>query len=146
MTVDTKNWVPDWALDMARVPFDPNAERAAANFSTGGPIGMIPRATTAPAPVPPANTNGWQADHPLVNPDAPAHPTPGVALIDRMVIAADQRERQQAQQPADSERMMEIMMKMMQMQSQTLQAVAAAILRDDKGKPKPKSKPEAKAK
>jgi hypothetical protein len=44
------------------------------------------------------------------------------------------------QQPADSERMMEIMVKMMEMQSQTLRAVAAAILRDDKEKPKPKPK------
>ena len=70
-------------------------------------------------------------------------PPPGVDLIDKMCIAADQRERQQAQRP-DSERMMEIMVKMMEMQSQTLQAVAAAILRDDKGKAKPKSKPEAK--
>jgi hypothetical protein len=106
---------------------------------------MIPRTTTAPVPAPaPSANTGWQAEHPLVNPDVPAHPTPRVALIDRMVIAADRRERQQAQQPADSERMMEIMVKMMEMQSQTLQAVAAAILRDDKGKAKPKSKPEAK--
>ena len=66
-------------------------------------------------------------------------PPPGVDLIDRMCIAADQRERQQAMRP-DSERMMEIMVKMMEMQSQTLQAVAAAILRGEKG-PKAKPKP-----
>src|SRR6516165_5277434 len=116
MTDNTKNWVPDWALDMARVPFDPNAERAAANFSTGGPTGMIPRTTTAPASAPPANTSGWQNERPLGT-------QPGIDLIDRMCINADQRERQQAQQPADSERMMEIMVTMMQMQSQTLHAV-----------------------
>jgi len=67
------------------------------------------------------------------------NPPPGVDLIDKMCIAADRRERQQAMRP-DSERMMEIMVQMMQMQSQTLQAVAAAILRNDKGKPKPKPK------
>jgi hypothetical protein len=70
-------------------------------------------------------------------------PPPGVDLIDRMCIAADQRERQQAMRP-DSERMMEIMVRMMAMQSQTLQAVAAATLCDDKGKPEPKPKPKSK--
>ena len=137
MTVDTKNWVPDWALDMARVPFDPNAERAAANFSTGGPTGMIPRTTTAPASAPPANTSGWQNERPLGT-------QPGIDLIDRMCIAADRRERQQAMRP-DSDRMMETMMQMMQLQSQTLQAVAAAILRNDKPKSK-RTQAEAKKK
>jgi hypothetical protein len=66
-------------------------------------------------------------------------PPPGVDLVDKIAVAFDQRERQQAMRP-DSERMMEIMVKMMEMQSQTLQAVAAAILRGEKG-PKAKPKP-----
>jgi hypothetical protein len=125
---NTKSWVPDWAVDMARIPFDPNAERAAVNATTNGPRGMIPRDTTAPAPAPPSS--GWQNERPLGT-------QPGIDLIDKMCIAADRRERQQAMRP-DSDRMMETMMQMMQLQSQTLQAVAAAILRNDKPKPKPK--------
>jgi hypothetical protein len=130
---------PDWAYDWGRVPYNPMEDARAFNMTTSGPSPMTPRGETA-ASAPPANTTGWQAERGL-------GPQPGIDLIDRMVIAADRRERQQAQRP-DSERMMEIMVKMMEMQSQTLEAVAAAILRDDKGKPKPKpkSKPGAKAK
>jgi hypothetical protein len=124
MTVDTKNWVPDWALDMARVPFDPNAERAAANFSTGGPTGMIPRTTTAPASAPPANTSGWQNERPLGT-------QPGIDLIDRMCINADQRERQQAQRPD----FMEVAMQMLTVQSQQIATLAALVMRKDKPKP-----------
>jgi hypothetical protein len=69
-------------------------------------------------------------------------PPPGIGLIDAMCIAADARERAQAQQPADLAQMMAVMTKMMEMQSQTLQAVAAAILREDKAKPKRRSKHE----
>ena len=66
------------------------------------------------------------------------HPTPGIDLIDRMVTAADQRERQQAMQP-DS---MQTMMNMLTMQSQQIAALAALILRsEDKPKRKRKSKP-----
>jgi hypothetical protein len=102
-----------------------------------GALADVSLDTTAPAPAPPSS--GWQNERPLGT-------QPGIDLIDRMCINADRRERQQTQQPADSERMMEIMVTMMQMQSQTLHAVAAAILRDDKGKPKLKSKPGTKAK
>jgi hypothetical protein len=130
MTDNARNWVLDWALDMARIPFDPNAERAAVNATTNGPRGMIPRDTTAPAPAPAPPSSGWQSERPL-------GPQPKIDLIDQICIAADRRERQQAQRP-DSERMMELMLQMMTMQSQTLQAVAAAILRNDKPKAKPK--------
>jgi hypothetical protein len=128
---DTKSWVPDWAVDMAKVPFDPNAERAAANFSTGGPRGMIPRATTATPSAPPqGNRSGWQAERPL-------QPQPGIDLIDRMVTAADQRERQQAQRPD----IMQAAMMMLQIQSQQIAALAALVLKEDKAKAKAKPKP-----
>jgi hypothetical protein len=137
MTDNTRGWVPDWAVDMARIPFDPNAERAAVNATTNGPRGMIPRDTTAPAPAAATPSSGWQNERPLGT-------QPGIDLIDRMCIAADRRERQQAMRP-DSDRMMETMMQMMQLQSQTLQAVAAAILRNDKPKSK-RTQAEAKKK
>jgi hypothetical protein len=116
---------------MARIPFDPNAERAAANFSTGGPTGMIPRTTTAPAPASPANTSGWQNQRPL-------GPQPGIDLIDRIVTAADQRERHEAQRPD----FMEAAMQMLTMQSQQIAALAALVMREDK--PKAKAKPKSK--
>jgi hypothetical protein len=40
----------------------------------------------------PVNTTGWQADHPLVRDDFPAHPTPGVAAADRIMDAQDRRD------------------------------------------------------
>ena len=129
MTDNAKSWVPDWAIDMARIPFDPNAERAAANFSTGGPTGMIPRnPTVEPAPPPQASTSGWQNERPL-------GAQPGVDLIDRMCINADQRERQQAMRPDFTE----AAMMMLQLQSQQIAALAALVMRE--GKPKAKAKP-----
>ena len=44
ITGDTKNWLPDWAIDMAQVPFNPMQDLAAFNFSTGGPCSALPEA------------------------------------------------------------------------------------------------------
>ena len=127
MTDNAKTWVPDWAIDMARIPFDPNAERAAFNATTNGPRSMTPRDTTAPAPAPAPPSTGWQAERGL-------GPQPGIDLIDRIVIAADQRERQQAQRPD----FMETAMMMLQIQSQQIAALAALVLREDKSKSRPR--------
>src|SRR6516162_7105445 len=131
--------IPASALaDMVKVgSADPMADRAAYAIATGGPCGKIPadysrQATSRPNP-PASATPGWQAEIPL-------QPQPGIDLIDRMVENATARERAQAQQPADLERMMTVMAGMLHMQSQTLQALAAVILRDDQSRPKPKPK------
>ena len=72
----------------------------------------------------------WQTDLPL-------QPPPGVDLVDKIALAFDQRERQQAQQPD----VMQAMMQMLTMQSQQIAALAALVLRDEKGpKPKPKQR------
>ena len=131
MTDNTRGWVPDWAVDMARIPFDPNAERAAVNATTNGPRGMIPRDTTAPAPAAATPSSGWQNERPLGT-------QPGIDLIDRMCINADQRERQQAQRPD----FMEVAMQMLTVQSQQIAALAALVMREDK--PKAKAKPKSK--
>jgi hypothetical protein len=110
---------PDWAYDWGRVPFDPNAERAAFNATTNGPAPMTPR-PTAPA-APPANTSGWQPERGL-------GPQPGIDLIDRMCVAADRRERQQAQQP-DLTQMAQALMMMQTTQTQMMQVLAALALR-----------------
>ena len=76
----------------------------------------------------------WKTDRPL-------QPPPGVDLIDKIAVAFDQRERQQAQRPD----FMEAAMQMLTMQSQQIAALAALVLRDEKGpKPKPKRKVKAK--
>jgi len=115
---------PDWAIDMAKIPFDPMADRAAFSMTTSGPSPMTPRGETA-APHPPANTSGWQAERRL-------GPQPGIDLIDRMCINADQRERQQAQQPD----VMQFMMTMQRQQTQILAALAALVARTEDQKPK----------
>jgi hypothetical protein len=71
----------------------------------------------------------------------PIQPPPGIALIDKICIAADQRERQQAQQAQapDMTQMMAVMMKMMEMQSLTLRALTALVMGDDENKPKAKA-------
>jgi hypothetical protein len=126
---DTKNWSPDWVEDWMRVPYNPMQDRAAFNFSAGGPCAAIPRDPIKVTPAAPAtNSSGWQRPVEL-------GPQPGIDLIDRMVTAADARERQQAQQPD----LMQTMMQMLTMQSQQIAMLAAMVLKDNK--PKPKSKP-----
>ena len=125
MTDDTNKRppLPDWAIDMAaKVDFDPNAERAAANFAHN-PCGMTPANYDVPQvrANPPRPERG---ERPLVNPDNPQHPTPGVTLLDRQLIAEAQRERQRAEQPDVVEKMTAAMTAMMQMQSQTLAILA----------------------
>jgi hypothetical protein len=73
----------------------------------------------------------WQSDRPL-------QPPPGIDLVDKICLAADQRERQQAQPPD----FMEAAMQMLTMQSQQIAALAALVLKDDKAKPKRRSKHE----
>ena len=55
------------------------------------------------------------------------NPPPGVDWVDKICLAADARERQQAQQPD----LMQAVTMMMQMQTQTLTALAALVLRMD---------------
>jgi hypothetical protein len=123
--------IPASALrDMTAINYNPMADLKAYGFATGGPCGAIPRnpAVETAAP-PPQNTNGWQAEHPL-------QPQPGIDLIDRMCINADQRERQQAAAPDTMMQMMTACATMMQMQTQTLAALAALVSRMEDQKPK----------
>jgi hypothetical protein len=130
MTDTTKNWSPDWVEDWMRVPYNPMQDRAAFNFSTGGPCAAIPRdpvkVTEAESTT---NSSGWQRPVEL-------GPQPGIDLIDRMVTAADQRERRQAQQPD----VMQTMMQMLTMQSRQIATLAALVMRKDKSKAKAKRK------
>jgi hypothetical protein len=72
----------------------------------------------------------WQTDRPL-------QPPPGVDWIDKICVAADQRERQQARRPD----FMETAMQMLIVQSQQIAALAALVMRKDKPKAKAKPKP-----
>jgi hypothetical protein len=72
----------------------------------------------------------WQTDRPL-------QPPPGIDLVDKICLAADQRERQQAMRPD----FMESAMMMLQIQSQQIAALAALVMRNDNPKAKPKPKP-----
>jgi hypothetical protein len=117
MTDDPKTIPPpDWAEDWGRIPYDPNAERAAFN-ATSRPRDMSPQDFSRQTS-PPANTSGWQSERGL-------GPQPGIDLIDRMCIAADQRERAQAQQPDFAA----MLMTMQQTQNLMMQALAALMLR-----------------
>ena len=72
----------------------------------------------------------WQTDRPL-------QPPPGVDWIDKICVAADRRERAQAQRPD----FMETAMMVLQIQSQQIAALAALVMRKDKPKAKAKPKP-----
>jgi hypothetical protein len=61
-------------------------------------------------------------------------PPPGVDWVDKIAVAFDQRERQQAQRPAPD--FMEAAMQMLTMQSR--QIVALVLCQDDKPKSRPK--------
>jgi hypothetical protein len=131
---------PDWAHDWGRIPYNPNAERAAFNFSNSGPAPMIPRGPfVGAAPSGRPDTGGWQHEVEL-------GPAPGIDLIDAMCINADQRERQQAQ-PTELTQMMQAMAAMQTTQTQMVTALAALVLRmEDKPKrrgrkPKSEAKP-----
>jgi hypothetical protein len=67
----------------------------------------------------------WQTGRPLRPPD-------GVHLVDQICIAADQRERAQAQQPD----VMQFMMTMQRQQTQILAALAALVSRMEDQKPR----------
>ena len=123
--------IPASALrDMTAINYNAMDDLRAYSFATGGPCGAIPRnpAVETAAP-PPQNTSGWQAERPL-------QPQPGIDLIDRMCINADQRERQQAAAPDTMTQMMACCTTMMQMQTQTLAALAALVSRMEDQKPK----------
>jgi hypothetical protein len=74
----------------------------------------------------------WQTEHPL-------RPPPGIDLIDKICISADQRERRQAQAPDVMQQMMTVMTKQTQMQSQILQALVALVARME-GQKQPEAK------
>jgi hypothetical protein len=124
--------IPASALrDMTAINYDPMADRAAYNIATSGPTSAIPKDHRQSAPVAPVNTSGNVR---------PLGPQPGIDLIDRMCINADQRERAQGQQP----NLMQAVMTMMQMQTQTLAALAALVSRMEDQKPKKAPAPEDK--
>ena len=127
MTDTPKNPPPDWALDMAQLRYDPMEDRAAFNIATSGPTSAIPKDHRQSSPAAPVSTSGNIR---------PLGPPPGSELIDKICIAADQRERQQAAQPDMMAQMMAVMLKQSEMQSQMLTALVALVARmEDKPKP-----------
>jgi hypothetical protein len=110
---------------MEQIPYDARADLKAYGFASGGPTSAIPadHNSQATPPNPPGSGTGWQSQREL-------GPQPGIDLIDRMCINADQRERAQAQQP-DYQRMIEAMMKT---QTMILELLARFIVKDAQAK------------
>jgi hypothetical protein len=69
----------------------------------------------------------------MVNPLAAQHPTPGVALIDRMCVNADAQERAQAQAPDTMAQLLQMATMMMQMQSQTIAILSQIVTNQERG-------------
>jgi hypothetical protein len=67
----------------------------------------------------------WQTDRPL-------QPPPGIDLVDKICLAADQRERQQAQAPDRMEQMMAACATMMQQQSAIIALLAHRWAKEDR--------------
>jgi hypothetical protein len=127
---DKKPPIPDWAQDMAQIPFNPNAERAAFNFSHS-PCGMTPKDLSVSQSVKAAPPDTGWVERPMVNPDNPQHPVPGIAQCDRLMAAAERAERKEAQQP-DLTRVMEAAMAMMQVQSQQIAILVQKFMKEDR--------------
>ena len=72
---------PNWALDMAKIPFNPMEERAAF-AATAGPCSALPSSAQPSPPLRPMNI----AERPLQVP-------PGVALLDAQFDLIDAREK-----------------------------------------------------
>ena len=121
---------PDWAEVWGRIPYNPNAERAAFNATTNGPTSAIPKDHGQPAPAVPVSTSGNVR---------PLQPPPGINLIDAICVAADQRERQQAQAP---DMLAQAMTMMMQQQSTMLALLAQIVTNLESGTAK-SAKPKA---
>jgi hypothetical protein len=135
MSDEPKNWVPDWAWDWGKVPFDPNAERAAFNATANGPRPMSPpQDSKVSPPNPPGSGTGWQAERGL-------QPQPGIDLIDRICINADQRERAQAQQPD----LMQVLLQQQEQQTKILALLAQILTNKEAAKASP-DQPKAKGK
>ena len=85
--------------DMAAIDFNPMSERAAYNFSVGGPTGMLPQSE------PPANRPAAQPAQAAATvpsePDIERHPLTHVDAVDRLVAQTEAHERQQQAQPVD---------------------------------------------
>jgi len=79
----------------------------------------------------------WQTERPL-------RPPPGIDLIDKICVAADQRERQQAQAPDMMVQMTQAMAQMTQQQTQIIAALAALVSRMQDHTPKKVSAPKDK--
>jgi hypothetical protein len=113
---------PRTLRDMVQAaPYHAMADLRAYGFAHS-PCGMIPREPTVePAPArPPAS--GFTE---FVNPQAPAHPTPGVALLDRQLEAEAAREQTQAQTTSPSEKLLEVAQAVLQQQGEILKLVTA---------------------
>ena len=68
--------------------------------------------------------------------ERPLRPPAGIDWVDKICLAADARERAQAQAPDTMMQMMTVCATMMQMQTQTLAALAALVSRMEDRKPK----------
>jgi hypothetical protein len=115
--------IPASALrDMTAINYNPMADREAYNIAASGPTSAIPKDHRQSAPVAPVSTSGNVR---------PLGPMPGVDWVDKICIAADQRERAQAQQPDFTA----MLMTMQNTQNLMMQALAALMLRmNDKKK------------
>jgi hypothetical protein len=88
MMGDKRQPAPDWAVDMAKIPFNPMEDRAAFAFSGGGPCSALPRQPTVVENIDPNPGTGWQKERPL-------SPPPGVALLDAQFDFLDAKEKAQ---------------------------------------------------
>jgi hypothetical protein len=123
--------------DMAAVDFNPMQERAAYNFSTGGPSGMLPQSE------PPANRPAAQpaqvAATVLTEPDIERHPLAHVDQVDRLVMQTEMQERRQSAFGAGITPEVQQMMLMLAQQQQQI-AKLTELLHDQETSTKKKSK------
>jgi hypothetical protein len=125
---------PDWALDMAKLDYNPMADRAAYNIATSGPTSALPREARVSTPPRSSSSVG-----------KPIQPPPGIDWVDKICIAADQRERAQAAAPdmmAQMAQAMMMMMMMMQQQSTMIALLAQIVTNQEPATAKP-DKPKA---
>jgi hypothetical protein len=112
--------------DMASLPYDARADLRAYGFAHS-PCGLIP---TDPAKVSQGgstpSSGGW-SDHPFVNPDAPAHPTPGVNLLDRQLGAEAAREQHEEVREDAQAAAMRILAKQAEMQTEIMRRLVSDL-------------------
>ena len=116
---------------MAQLNYNPMEDRAAFNIATSGPTSAIPKNYGQPASAAPVSTSGNIR---------PLQPPPGTDWVDKICIAADQRERAQAQQPDAMQLMLQSSMQMQQLMAKLIDVLVDRLNAAEAPEPKVKEK------